>query len=396
MRLVYLTGARLPNPMAHGVQITQNCEAFAAAGHDVRLWYARRGSPAGKDALYTFYGVPKTFKARKLPCVNLHSWADTRLPAPLVVLVFNIMLATFGIAAAVTAWFVRPDVIYGRDPLTLWIVSLLYPRAKMVWEAHSLKTSGRGRWLQRQTLKRAFLTVAITPPLRDDLHALEPAANVMVAHDGIRRARFESLPTRDEARAASKWPRETFVIGYMGRLTTYGMTKGVDLIIAAISQLPPDLRARAALGLVGGPDDVAEQYRQAWAHAGLDPARFLYAGQVPADDVPRWIAAFDACVLPLPKQSHFVYYASPLKLFEYMASRRPLIAADLPSWADVLVDGQNALLFEPESVPALSAALIHVMTDAALRARLSENAHRDVLANYTWDKRAERILSRLQ
>lgn len=395
MRLIYLTGARLPNPMAHGVQITQNCEAFAAAGHDVRLWYARRGSSAGNDALYTFYGVPKTFKARKLPCLNLHPWADLRLPAPFVALAFNIMLATFGIAAAIGARFARPDVVYGRDPLTLWLVSMLYPRAKMVWEAHSFKTSGRGRWIQRQTLKRAFLTVAITPPLRDDLHALEPAANVLVAHDGIRRARFESLPTRDEARAAVKWPREAFVIGYMGRLTTYGMSKGVDLIIASISQLSPDLRARAALGLVGGPDDEAEQYRQAWVRAGLDPARFLYAGQVSSDDVPRWLAAFDACVLPLPKQSHFVYYTSPLKLFEYMASRRPLIASNLPSWADVLTDGRNALLFEPESVSALTAALIHVMTDVALRTRLADNAHRDVFARHTWDKRAEQILGRL-
>lgn len=395
MRLIYLTGARLPNPMAHGVQITQNCEAFAAAGYDVRLWYARRGSPAGKDALYAFYGVPQTFKARKLPCLNVLPWVETRLPAPFVALVFNIMLITFGVAAAIGARFVRPDVIYGRDPLALWLVSLLYPRAKMVWEAHSLKTSGRGRWIQRHTLKRAFLTVAITAPLRDDLHALEPAANLLVAHDGIRRTRFESLPTRDEARAAVKWPREPFVVGYMGRLTTYGMSKGVDLIIAAISLLPPDLRARAALGLVGGPDDIAEQYRRLWVEAGLDPALFLYAGQVPSDDVPRWMSAFDACVLPLPKQSHFVYYTSPLKLFEYMASRRPLIASDLPSWADVLADGYNALLFEPESAPALSAALVHVMTDAALCARLAGNAHRDVFAHHTWDKRAEQILSRL-
>lgn len=395
MRLIYLSGSRLPNPMAHGVQITQNCEAFAAAGHDVRLWYARQGVLAGAADLYTFYGVPKTFKARKLPCLNLHTWIDGKLPAPIVALAFYLMLATFGIAAAIGARFARPDVIYGRDPLPMWIASLLYPRAKLVWEAHSLKTSGRGRWIQRQTLKRAFLTVAITPPLRDDLRALHAGANIMVAHDGIRRARFESAPSRDEARSTAGWPRDAFVVGYMGRLTTYGMTKGVDQIIAAIAQLPPDLRTRAALGLVGGPDDIANQYRDAWVQAGLAPARFLYAGQVAANDVPRWIAAFDVCVLPLPRQTHFTYYTSPLKLFEYMASRRALIASDLPSWADVLTDGRNALLFEPESVSGLCSALIHVMTDAALRTRLADQAHHDAFAHHTWDRRAEQILDRL-
>lgn len=390
MSLLYISGARLPSEMAHGIQIMQNCEAFAAAGADVRLWYARRG--AGGD-LHDYYGVRRTFQARKLLCVNVHAWVEGRVPAVIELLAFYLLMVTFGIAAGIGAWFARPEVIYGRDPIALLAAGWLNPRRKMVWEAHSLKTSGKGTWLQRQTARRANLIVAITEPLRDDLLKLRPDAKIIVAHDGIRAERFEDLPDAAAARAEAGWPQGRFIVGYAGRLTTYNMTKGIDTLIHAIAGLPD--ASEIALALVGGPDDVAEQYRALWVSLNLPDANFLYTGQVPAARVPRYLSAFDICAMPHPRQEHFTYYTSPLKLFEYMAAGRALVASDLPSWADVLRDGENALLVSAGEPAALGAAIAQLKHDHGLRERLAAAAKRDVYAHYTWERRARAILEAL-
>jgi glycosyltransferase involved in cell wall biosynthesis len=387
MRLIYISGARLPSEMAHGIQIMQNCEAFAAAGADVRLWYARRGVSGD---VHDYYGVNKTFPARKLPCLNIHGWVEGRVPSVVELLAFYVFMFTFGLAAGIGAWFARPDVIYGRDPIALLAAGWLNPRRKVVWEAHSLKTSGKGTWLQRQTARRADLIVAITGPLRDDLLKLRPDAKIIVAHDGIRAERFENLPDKAAARTEAGWPQDKFIVGYAGRLTTYNMTKGIDTLIHAIAGLPD--AAEIALALVGGPDAVAEEYRALWVSLNLPDANFLYTGQVPAARVPRILSAFDICAMPHPRQEHFIYYTSPLKLFEYMAAGRALVASDLPSWADVLRDGENALLVPAGDAAALGKAIARLKQDHSLRERLAAEAKRDVFTHYTWDRRARAIL----
>lgn len=387
MKLLYISGARLPSEMAHGIQIMQNCEAFAAAGADVRLWYARRA--AGGD-LHDYYGVRKTFAARKLPCINIHTWVEKRVPGAIELLAFYVLMVSFGLAAGIGAWLTRPDVIYGRDPIALLVTGWLNPRRKLVWEAHSLKTSGKGTWLQRQTARRADLIVAITAPLRDDLLKLRPDANIIVAHDGIRAERFENLPDISTARGEAGWPKGHFIVGYAGRLTTYDMTKGIDMLIHAIAGQPD--ASEIALALVGGPDAVAEEYRALWVSLNLPDANFLYTGQVPAARVPHFLSAFDICAMPHPRQEHFIYYTSPLKLFEYMAAGRALVASDLPSWADVLRDGENALLVPAGDAAALGAAIARLKHDHGLRERLAAVAKRDVFTHYTWKRRARAIL----
>jgi glycosyltransferase involved in cell wall biosynthesis len=151
----------------------------------------------------------------------------------------------------------------------------------------------------------------------------------------------------------------------------------------------------AALALVGGPDDMAEALRRQWLEAGLSEARFLYAGHVRPEHVPLYLSAFDVCAMPFPWTDHFAYYASPIKLFEYMASRRAIVASDLPAFAEVVQDGESALLVPPSDVDALAAAIKRLRDNPALRARLADCAYERVMAHYTWAARAEAILEHI-
>src|SRR5690606_12015480 len=113
-----------------------------------------------------------------------------------------------------------------------------------------------------------------TRKLADDLIALgADPARTYVAHDGVQRERFANLPSRTEARKMLGWSEDAFVVGYVGRLHTMTMDKGIGLLIDALAQVE-----NVSLALVGGPDDMAEALKQRWIEHGMSEERFLYAG----------------------------------------------------------------------------------------------------------------------
>lgn len=390
--LLYIANIRLPTEKAHGLQITQNCEAFADADYDVRLWIANRANSAEMRAIpdiYAHYGIKRNFEIQRLPTLDLLPLVPNRTDA-LARLVFYTQLLTFALSVLVALMFTRATLVYSRDPLVLLLASLVKPRRALVYEAHQLAVGRAGKWLQAQVTRRCGTVVAVTERLRADLCANDATLppRCMVAHDGVRAARFEGLPTRAQARAALGWDDGAFIVGYVGRLHTMQQGKGVDTLIDALARLDG-----ASVALVGGPDDMADEYRARWRALGKPDDRFLYTGQLPPDEVPACMVAFDVCVMPLPFTPHFAYHASPLKLFEYMASGTATVSTDLPAWADVVTHGENGWLVPPADVDAFAAAFAHLQADAALRERLGKAARAQALAHHTWAARAAHILS---
>lgn len=417
MRLLYLANMRLPTEKAHGLQIMQNCEAFAEAGAEVRLWVARRANTpelAAINDVWAYYGVRQQFSLRRLPCIDLLLFASAH--RVLMQAAFYVQQITYTLVALIAALFTRADVYYSRDALTILALSLVKPRYALAYEAHQLAVGRAGQWVQRQVVHRAGSIIAITPPLANDLALLvgagfkraglkptpttpnmpRPAlgtlpSKFLIAHDGIRRERFAQMPSQAEARAALGWPPDGFIMGYVGRLQTLAADKGVGTLVKALQQVEG-----AALAIVGGPDEMAEALRRHWLALGLPAEHFLYAGQVAPEQVPLCLSAFDVCAMPHPYTRQFANYTSPLKLFEYMASGRPIVASDLPGWADVIQHEETALLVPAGDATALAAALTRLRADPELRQRLAQTAYQHVMAHYTWEARARAILEHLQ
>lgn len=393
-KLLYISMMRLPTEKAHGLQIMQNCEAFADAGCAVTLWVARRWNTGAMGAVadsFAYYGARANFKIRRIPCIDLFPFFSADSPGAR--LAFYLLLLSYSLAAALLLALTRADIYYSRDEFIVWLLCRLKRRRSLAYEVHQFPQSSRGASLQRQVLATVGSVIAITPRLKADLIAQRgaDATRVLVAHDGIRRARFDQLPAQAAARRLLGWDQEAFIIGYVGRLHTLGMDKGVGTLVEALAGLDG-----ACLALVGGPDDMADALRSRWLELDLPPERFLYAGQVPPDETPRFISAFDVCALPLPAETHFAQYASPMKLFEYMAAGRAIVASDLPAWSDVIADGETALLLPPADIAAWSEAIDRLRRDVDLRARLGQRARERALKHYAWDLRAERILAHVR
>lgn len=389
-RLLYISLMRMPTEKAHGLQIVQNCEAFADAGVEVTLWVSRRWNTPDMRAVddpYMYYGVKPNFKIQRIPCMDLFPL----FPADSIGarLAFYIQMVSYVLMMLLRVVFTQADIYYSRDEMLLSVLSWLKPQSSLAYEAHLFAQSGRGAALQRRVIANVARVIAITPKLREDLIA-ERGANpdrIIVAHDGIRQARFEHVPDKQTARAQIGWEESAFIVGFVGRLHMIGMDKGVGTLVQALAQVE-----NACLALVGGPDDMAEQLRQQWLALGLPDDRFLYVGHVAPDAVPLYLSAFDVCAMPHPHTTQFAYYTSPLKLFEYMASHSAIVASDLPAWSDVVMHDETALLVPPSDVDALATAINRLKDDPDLRDRLAQTAYERVMSHYTWLARTQKIL----
>ena len=367
MKIAYLANIRLPTEKAHGLQIMQMCEAFAQQPDvTLRLYAARRRNTPElrqvKDP-WGYYGVMANFEIKQVSCLDLLGWLPGRIAFPLQMLTYLFMLAA-------TLHFERADLYYSRDPFTLLLLSLFVPKDALCYEAHQLSMS---RW-QRRCVRRVGTVVAITGKMADRMRGLD-ASEVITAHDGFRTARFADPIDRLTARKQLKLADDAFVIGYVGRLHTMGMSKGVETVIEAAAHLKDDA---ITLCLVGGPDDQAAALKAQWLARNLPVDHFVDAGAVAADQVPLYMAAFDVCLMPLPWTEHFAYYASSLKLFEYMAAERAILATDLPSTAEVVHHNVSAMLVPPSDAEAMAKALHQLYGDPALRQRLAAQARVDV------------------
>ncbi|GAB4552342.1 MAG: hypothetical protein OHK0023_20250 [Anaerolineae bacterium] len=392
MKLFYLANIRMPTEKAHGLQIMQNCEAFAAHGTQVTLFVARRFNTAAfrqvRD-VWDHYGVAKTFAVCRVPCLDLFPILE-RFSGRLA---FALQTISYLMALCLILLFRRADVYYSRDPLTLLVLSAFLPRRKLAYEAHALVNSRLGGWMQGIVARRCGVVVAVTAHLAQKLRergGIE-RVNAMTEHDGFRAERFANLPDQSSARQQLNLPQDAFLVGYVGRLHTMSMSKGVDTLVDAIAVTQRPM----GLCLLGGPDDMAEQLRARWQSLGLPTENFRYLGQVKAADVPLRLAALDVCAMPLPFTEHFAYYASPLKLFEYLAAGKAIVASDLPGTAEVVRHGESALLTPPSDVTALAQALQRLYDHAEVRQQLAQQARR-LADHYTWQARAKRILAAVE
>jgi glycosyltransferase involved in cell wall biosynthesis len=160
--------------------------------------------------------------------------------------------------------------------------------------------------------------------------------------------------------------------------------KGVDFLIEAMSSLPSNV----VYLFVGGSEVDIQEYKII-AKQNKVQDRVFFVGRVPYNELAKYLKVADAFVAPFPDTEHYRHYMSPIKLFEYMAVGKPVIASDLPSIKEVL--GKYGFYFTPENMNEFIAAVNTVCDENDLNQEYTE----DLLGHsrqYTWDKRAKNII----
>lgn len=389
VRITYFADIRFPLERANGVQTMETCHALARRGHDVRLVVRPDTAAPARDP-FAYYGL------QPLPSLAIER---VRVPA-----------SPSARRAAYVAGSVRrslgrtrTDVLVTRD-LTIAALLLRLPagvRPPVVYESHGFApavstelpkmlshaagpSEAKRRRLERRERRvwqRADGYITITAALARELEGrFGVRPRLAIVPDGARLGEISDVGLRPHATGGR-------VVGYAGHLYPW---KGADVLLAAIARLPA-VGALIVGGLAGEPDldrvrVLAER---------LAPGRVEFAGQVEPSRVAALLRQADVLVLPNTPGRVSAAYTSPLKLFEYMASGRPIVASDLPALREVLRPDVNAVLVEPGNAEALAAGLTRVLDDAELAARLAAGA-RDDVREYTWDRRADRIEALLE
>lgn len=389
-QLTLIANMRLPSEKAHVIQIIHMAAAFARVFQGARLVYPVRANTGAmlrvKDVV-GYYGAEKNFALVGVPCLDLVKrvtidWKWLGL-GPIPMLAHLMQLLTFTVAAFFYVARLPAGAVYSRDLFPLTVLNLLLSgRDRLfVFEVHSRPRSALAQKLHLWSVRRASGIVAISDHLRDWYldHGFAPD-RVMTARDGVDLARFLNLPDKESARRQLGIDSKALVACYTGHFYRW---KGVDTLVEAAAMLPEPWQ----VWLVGGIDPDLERIR-ARARAG---GRICVVGHLPQHEAAAYLAASDVAVLPNSAAEPIsARYTSPLKLFEYMAAGKPVVASDLPSIGEVLRDGLTALLVDPDSPAALARGICRIGAEPELAGRLAAAA-RDEAMQYAWESRAENI-----
>jgi len=371
MNLVYLCGSIIPSRAANSVHVMKMCQALARNGHSVTLLApTKRGEyEPGVDDVFDFYDVERIFELRKLPCPRIKGRS-----------------IIYAVAAAWAVQKLRPDLVFGRYvhgcALTAWMgYPTIFECHQPIWEIGTIH-HGFFELLRKGASFQKFIVIsAALKEIYLEKKDMAPS-QIIVAHDAA-----DDPGNVDNPVVLSGAREKVLQIGYVGNLYS---GKGMS-VIAEVAPSMPDLDFH----VVGGAEDDIAEWKQR-----VEAENVIFHGFVDQSEVPRYMTALDVCLLP-NQRTVAVYgsgdadigrYTSPLKMFEYMSHGKPIVASDLPVLREVLHDGENALLCDPEDPSAWVEALCRLDEDEGLRHELGDRARRDFKGRYTWESRAEYVL----
>ncbi|WP_280153973.1 glycosyltransferase family 4 protein [Piscinibacter sp. XHJ-5] len=287
----------------------------------------------------------------------------------------------------------KPDVIYERYNLYLLAGLMLKRRTglPLLLEVNAPLAHERGkfgglglprlaRWAEGVVWRGADHVLPVTRVLAQDVAARGvPQQRIVVIPNGINEAHFSRVPTPEAAKQALGWPG-ALVLGFTGFVREW---HGVDRVLHWMAS--PAAPATARLLIVG--DGPARAELEVLAERLNLRERVRFTGVIPRERVPEHVVAFDIALQPA-----VVPYASPLKLFEYLALSKAIVAPRLPNIEEVLTDGENAVLFGNDEPQALEQALTRLCTDRALRERVAAGAGATIARlGLTWTRNAQRV-----
>jgi len=382
MKIIYISNARFPTEKAHGLQIAKMCQAFGAFGIDVELILPRRKNYI-KESAFSYYGLEESFKIKRLLCLDLIPW-DKHLGR----FAFFLESFTFYFFLFFYLLFKRADVFYTREFLALPFV---FFKRKVVLEAHTLP---KHFYFYRPCFKKTEAIVVITEKLKE-LFVVRGVKErkIVVAPDGVDIQQFNIGISKGEARGKLNLPQDKQIIVYTGHLYPW---KGADVLLEAarlhISREGSGAH-RALFVFVGGTERDISIFKE--KSERLKAKNVLIAGHRPHREIPLWLKAADVLVLPNSATADISkYWTSPLKMFEYMASRRPIVASSLPSLREVLNEN-NAFFVKPDSPRELALKIEKVLKNPAISAKIAQRALRDV-EGFSWERRAQKIMNFLK
>lgn len=361
MKIVYATRATVPFASAASTNTMRMCECLADLGHDVTLAIGAkfwRRNPSNED-VWKFYGVEPRFHIQRFfEFPRCGMWFDS---------------------AIVRKAASQRSLLYARYIRIL--PAALRASVPTILEIHSLPARDGLETLRRVSEDPNLLgVVVLTEALRRDLKSAMNAAlddKLLVAADAVNPRRFANADTSNRCPVTA---------GYVG---SFYPGKGLEVILP-LAERCKDVDFQ----IFGGTPELISRYSQ----ASVATPNLKWHGYVPPAEMASRFNCFQIALLPnqpvvtIAKRDNIGRYTSPMKLFEYMAAGKAIVASDLPVLREVLTDRVNALLVPHDDIKAWAEAVHLLKNNAELRHSLSSRARSDAIEMYSYEARFRRIL----
>jgi glycosyltransferase involved in cell wall biosynthesis len=370
MKIACISASQVPSMTANSMQVMKACQAISQLGHEVRLFVPRLNQPVENVDLRTYYGLKSNVELEYLPSRRgLHRYdfsfqavRRARRMNAVVCYVWPVQAGIFSLLARLPVIIELHGPPEGRFGPTLFHLFLRIP--------------GKKRMLP--------ITQALARQIQEhysiDHHLL------CISPNGVDLERYSDLPDPPAARETLGLP-PMLTAGYTGHLYP---GRGMTLLMELAKRFP-----QVSFLWVGGkPADV-----NFWSErlSADKIGNITLTGFVENIQLPMYQAAADILLMPYEKMitgssgGDSTTYASPMKMFEYMASERGIISSDLPVIREVL-NASNAILCPPEEINSWSQALACLINDPEHRHLLAQQAWLDI-QGYTWLERARKALA---
>jgi glycosyltransferase involved in cell wall biosynthesis len=355
------------------------CNAFDSLGIDIELALPRkegfRDSNEYADTIEKTFGMNINF--------SISTYEISKLLNP-----FSQIQGVFGVQKILRKK--RVDFCYTRNPVFLRPIihsgfpvvfeihnSILHNRYKLLdiyWTNHLLRLARHNKIIKIITISDALAKFWIRRGIFREM--------IFTWHDGFNPESFCNEKDPLFVRKQLGLPLNRKIMLYTGSLYE---DRGIENILELAR-----LFSEEYFVIVGGPEEDRKRYGNLVRRKNL--SNVVFTGYVPHKKISDYLFAADILLMVWTKSVKTINYCSPLKMFEYMASGRPIVGNAFPTIKEVLRDGETAYLSTPDDLSSLIFTLNRALTD--MRAsKIGERAKAEAFEKYTWTRRAQEILN---
>jgi glycosyltransferase involved in cell wall biosynthesis len=374
VKIAVITNSRIPSLTANSIQAMKVTQALMQLGHEIRMFAPRETDPVSRETLAAHYGLHLIPDLELLPSEKFLKRFDFIFHAQRAVKRFN--------ADLVYTWLPQSAL------LGLWEG---YP---VVLEMHADVSGKMGAWWLSQFWKakgHKLMTVT-TSALRNVLERSTKMQfkneSLLVAPNGVELEKYDGLPNSSEARRQLNLP-DGLTVGFTGNIYP---GRGADLLFELAKQM-----SQVNFLWVGGTPELVDLWRDKLTETRM--TNVMMTGFVKHESIPLYQAAADVLLMPYSRSisassgQDIAEVINPMKMFEYMASRRAIVSADLPSIREV-ININSAVFCKPGDIREWKVAIESLLADESRRHELGSQARKEA-EHFTWLKREKRVMDRI-
>lgn len=370
MKITYLSSSTIFSRSANSIHVINMCNAFSSLNHSVTLFALSKK----KERLEKFYGLNLNNFSLIAPRIHIEKGKEF--------LIFILSLKLFFLPSQ--------DMIICRNLYCGFFFGFLLKKS-VIYETHTPEY-GLRKLLQRKLILNCK-TIVISNALKTILekhHNISECKKIQVLHDASN-ADFIEIDNQKKINKKLfikkfNFSKTSKLVGYFGHLYK---GRGIE-IIEKLAIKNSDINFL----IFGGNENQINVYKNSNNNKNL-----YFIGFVDPAKVKIYMSAMDILIMPYQnnvsiglKDINTSKWMSPMKLFEYMSVKVPIVSSDIPVLREILVSNENSIMVKPDDIKQWSEAIRQLFNNNSFASKLAAKSYKDFTNNYTWVKRASEFL----